>query len=494
MQKHLLSKSTFIRGLQCEKSLYLYTYYKDLRDPISENQQALFNRGHKVGELAWTLFPDGIDARPANKFNTTQAIRKTENLIKKGTPTLFEPTFRANQVLVMVDILHQQNGKWYAYEVKSSTKVNQNQIRDASLQYYVLKLAGIEPSDFFIIYINKQYRRKDALNLREFFTKESVLNKALENQPFVEKNIHKAKSVIAKDTVPGISIGEHCTTPYPCDFIGYCWTNVPSNSVFELGSLDKQTKFKLFNEGYQTIASIPNSEHYHKDVRIQIETHKHQEPYYHTQNLREFLENIHYPVCFLDFEAIMPAVPLFENTKPYEKIPFQYSMHCKKEQNSTTSHFEFIAEPGSDPRPTFLKQLLTDTQGVGSIVVFENNLEKNILNKFKALYPEKGKQIDNRLNRMVDLRNPFKRMDYYHPEMNGNFDLKAIYKALTGLTGEEAEEIEHGGIASVIYEHLLTETEPVKIAEQKEQLLAYCKSDTYALVKILESLEKIVKE
>lgn len=480
-----------MRGLQCSKSLYLYNYYKQLRDPISPNQQALFNRGHEVGGLAWQLFEGGIDARSDNKFNYTQAVNKTQNLIKKGFASLFEATFQEERVLVMVDILHRKGDKWIAYEVKSSTKVTHNQIRDSALQYYVMQKAGIPLSDFLILHINKGYRKQGPIDPQGLFQQKSIINDVLDQQDFIADHISHCQSVVAKPTVPKVPIGEHCTTPYPCDFISYCWRHVPNDSVFDLGFLEKQTKFDLYNNGYETIEQIPEDTPLSEAVSIQVNSHKTQQPYSQKGKIREFLSRLSYPLFFIDFEVIMPAIPVFDGTRPYEKIPFQYSLHFRETNKTQSQHYEFLAEPGDDPRLTFLTQFLADTEGTGSLIVFEDQLERRILNKLKDLYPEYADQINNRLERMQDLRYPFKNLHYYHPSMKGNFSLKAIYEALINTNGDQEPDIEHGGIASVIYEQLIEETDDVKIAEQKEQLLAYCKSDTYALVKIMEALEAL---
>ncbi len=483
-----------MRGLQCSKSLYLYNHYKQLRDPISANQQALFNRGHEVGSLAWQLFDGGVDARADNKFNYTQAFNKTQNLIKKGFSSLFEATFQEEGVLVMVDILHRKGDHWVAYEVKSSTKVTHNHVRDAALQCYVLQKAGIPLSDFLILHIDKRYRKQGPIDPEGLFQEKSIINEVLKKQDFIAEQIDHARSVLAKPTVPKIPIGEHCTNPYPCDFIGYCWRHVPNHSVFELGFLEKETKFELYKNGYETIEQIPADTDFSETVKIQVNSHKTQQPHVQKGKIIEFLSRLSYPLFFIDFEVIMPAIPIFDGTKPYEKIPFQYSLHFKETDSKQAEHYEFLAEPGNDPRYTFLTQFLADTEGTGSIIVFEDQLERRILNKLKALYPACEEEVNDRLERMIDLRHPFKNLHYYHPAMKGNFSLKAIYEALINTDGDQQSGIEHGGIASVIYEQLIEENDDVKMAEQKEQLLRYCESDTYALLKIFEALADLINQ
>ena len=487
-----------MKGLQCSKALYLNQYYKKLRDPIGQHQQALFNRGHEVGDVAWSLFPEGVDARAQYKFNYTQAVQKTLNLMKKGLNTLFEPTFQEEGVLVMLDILDRQDeDDWVAYEVKSSSKVNKNHIRDAALQYFVLEKAGIQLTDFYILHIDKKYVRHGELESEKLFQQQSIIEDVQAYQTFISEHVDRCKAILAKETVPKVPIGEHCTTPYPCDFIGYCWGNIPDNSVFQLGFLDKETKFDLYKQGYVTIDSIPSNIDLDlsEAVHIQIESHKNQMPFSRQAELRAFLNTLVYPLFYVDFEVIMPVIPLFNGTRPYEKLPFQYSLHYQEAPGVEPVHYEFLADPGPDPRRAFMEQFLADTEGTGSLVVFEDQLERRILNKLKHWFPEYEEALQDRLDRTKDLRTPFHNMDYYHPSMKGQFSLKAIYEALTVQSGEDgSEEIEHGGIASVIYEQLMKEPDPVQIAEKREKLLAYCKKDTKALVTIEEALRNLVTQ
>ena len=152
-----LSKSTFIRGLQCEKSLYLYKHHYELKDPIPVSLQTVFDQGNKVGILAQGLFPGGVDASPENYFKMAESAFKTKDLIAKGNEIIYEATFIHNEVLAALDILVKKESGWVAYEVKSSTKVSPTYIKDAAIQYHTIVNSGIDLKDIFIVHINNQY-------------------------------------------------------------------------------------------------------------------------------------------------------------------------------------------------------------------------------------------------------------------------------------------------------------------------------------------------
>ncbi len=230
MEKHLLSKSTFIRSNQCLKSLYLNKKRPFLRDRISKEQLAKFRRGHRVGELAQQLFPGGVDMKPKSPSQFQKKALETGEIIRSNSyNTIYEATFQYDRLLILLDILHQDGKDWTAYEVKSSLKISDTYILDAAFQYYVINNFGISLKDFFLIYVNPDYNFEGELDLSQLFIKESVLQKIVELQERIKEQVVKAKSTLELGNAPKIEIGPHCTNPYPCDFMGFCWKSVPKS-------------------------------------------------------------------------------------------------------------------------------------------------------------------------------------------------------------------------------------------------------------------------
>lgn len=492
MEKHILSKSTFLRGLQCFKSLYLYKNFIHLRDPLSPEQKAIFNRGNNVGTLAQQLFPGGIDATPEKRSDNTAAVEKTQQLINNGVEIIYEAAFQHEQVLAILDILVKKGNYWYAYEVKSSAKISQTYLLDASIQYWIITRSGIPLTDISLITINNQYMKCGALDLKKLFNFTSVKQDVLRNQALIEEKIHLSKQVCINPKIPEIQIGEQCFSPYNCDFIGLCWKNVPKNSVFEINAVPKTELFNLYHAGNKTINEIPIVNALDKNANIHIQAVKKGEAHVNVPGIKVFLDKISYPLFFMDFETFMPAVPLYDNTKPYQHIPFQYSLHYKKNKEVTAEHFYFLADQGTDPRKAFLESLLKHTETSGTILVFDALMERNILNALKKKLPEYSAEIDLRLNRIVDLMQPFQERSYYHPAMKNSHSIKNILHALVPDLNYKDLKISSGSIAMSAFEQLQTETDLLKIMQTKEELLEYCKLDTLAMVKIFEILEKQV--
>lgn len=239
MEKHLLSKSTFIRSVQCLKSLYLHKNRPYLRDRLTEQQLAKFKRGTNVGILAQQLFPGGINLQPKAPSQYRKAIKETAMQMQSADNfCIYEASFQGDQVLVILDILVQKEGQIYAYEVKSSLAISQTYLYDAALQYHVIQDSGIKIEDFFIIYVNEHYPivknadgtyQLDHIDIHQFFKIQSVLSEIKDLQAFIQEQIPKAKEALFLKKSPEIEIGKHCTSPYTCDFMGHCWKNQPKD-------------------------------------------------------------------------------------------------------------------------------------------------------------------------------------------------------------------------------------------------------------------------
>lgn len=488
---HILSKSTFLKGLQCDKHLYLYKNNKELLDPLSEMQQAIFSRGTDVGILAQQLFPGGIDASPPSPTKFDESIKLTEDLIKKGEQIIYEASFMFEQVLAAADIVVKEQDGWKIYEVKSSTAVNEVHINDAAVQYWIVSNLGYKVKDISIVHINNQYVRKGELDLNSLFNIESVLKFVLEKQKFITDEVARQKRVLNKKSIPKVDIGMHCTDPYPCGFIGYCWKHIPENSVFDISGMHLKKKFELYEKGIIKLSDITSDVGINKNQQLQIQGVLTNKTIIDKEAIKEFLSTISYPMYFVDFESFQPPVPLYENSKPYQQIPFQYSVHYKKSPDSELHHCEFIAEPDTDPRIPFIENLLKVLGNKGDIIVYNKSFEITRLKEIQRDLPKYAKQIEKLFDRVIDLMLPFQKRYYYLPEMKGSYSIKYVLPALVPELSYDNMAIADGGTASLAYESLLTLDDFIKINEIKKQLLEYCKLDTLAMVRILERLEKV---
>ncbi len=247
MERHILSKSTFIRGNQCLKSLYLNKKRPFLRDKLSPEQLAVFRRGTKLGKIAQQLFPGGIDISPRSPTQFQKRVLETAEIIRQGSHnTLYEAVFQYDQLLIMLDILHYDRGNWFGYEVKSSLKISDTYLLDAAFQYYVISNSGLQLKDMFLVYVNHEYQHEGEIRLEELFIFESVLDRILAMQEYVKQKVAEEKAVLMRTSSPEIETGPHCFDPYPCDFIGHCWKNKEDKSPIEANKRSPNTLFYDF--------------------------------------------------------------------------------------------------------------------------------------------------------------------------------------------------------------------------------------------------------
>lgn len=487
-----LSKSSLIKGIQCSKALYLYKYHYDLKDPVSRQQQEKFNRGHRVGHLAQSLFPGGKDCTPPNIMSYDQSIKATEALVRSKFPVIYEAAFKFRGILVALDILVHREGKWYAYEVKSSLKISKTYLQDIAIQYHVIENSGLKLEDVFIIHINGDYILKNnELNIQELFKVISVKDQVIELQPDIEASISRARSVLSLEDVPEIETGAHCFKPYPCDFLGHCWKGEEKNPILSLAGANLLDKIQWIKSGIKHIKDIPVESLTSSRMLAQKEANTTNTPSINHKALGDFLQNIHYPLYFFDIEAYQPAIPIFNGTSPFQSIPFQFSIHFAASKDAPLEAYEYITNPGEDGRETFLKAFIEATEAPGQILVFNTILEKGILFQLGKLYPKYAKSVKDRMQRMVDIETPFKKDWYYHPKMNGAYSMKSILPALIDNMSYSNMNVKDGVDAMILYQQLGEETNETVKNKTIQDLLSYCRMDTLALYHVYKSLKEI---
>ncbi len=491
MSNYSLSKSSFIKGLQCDKYLYLHKNNYKLKDPLKHSTQAVFDQGNQIGLLARSLFPNGVDSSPSTHFKIIESVKKTMNFIENGENIIYEATFIFNEILAALDILVKDNEGWKAYEVKSSTSIKDTYIKDAAIQYYTIINSGINLVDISIVYVNKKYIYNGYLEKNKFFTIKSVKDKVLEYLPSIPNKVSRFKNILDLDSTPKIDIGPHCLKPYECDFKGTCWKHIPENSVFNISNLRDNKKFELYNKGVITLDQIDLSETKLSEKQIiQVECEIDGKTHINKEKLENFLNNLNYPLYFLDFETINPAIPLFLGTSPYQQVLFQYSLHIQKTENSKPLHKEYLQDPSKESEIELIRKLVNDCEGLGDILVYNISFEKGVINKLIHKFPDYKLQLQSIVDRLKDLMIIFKNKWFYKPEMKGSSSIKDVLTALDPELSYKKIYIQDGGMASSIYLSMVNKTFKGDEISMRKNLQEYCRLDTYGMVKIIEKLKE----
>lgn len=485
---HYLSKSLFIRGRQCHKSLWLHKNKPELKDQISDSQASLFQSGTDVGILAQQLFPGGIEV-PYEGLSHQEQVAMTASEISKGTETIYEATFLHNGIFIKIDILHRGSAGWEIFEVKASTQVKEVHLYDAALQYQVLLGMGMAVATTNIVHINNTFTRYGDVDIRQLFAIEDITADVKELQPYIVEELVAQRQMLSGE-MPVTDIGPCCSDPYECDFTGHCWSHIPDDSVFDLRGKGVD-RFALYRQGIIKQADIPagtlNTAQY-QQVSSTIE----QRDSFNKGSLKSFLDEIWYPICFLDFETFMSAVPLFDNSRPYQQIPFQYSLHIQDQPGTDLQHYEYLTQPGQDPRSELLDTLLKRIPKGACILAWNQSFEISVLSKLGELFPKKQKRVERLIENFRDLMEPFRSRNIYLWQSKGSYSIKSILPILVPELSYKDMDIADGGMAMDAYHQMGSIDNPEELMKIRKALLEYCKLDTFAMVRILEKMRSMI--
>ena len=487
-----LSKTKYLNGLKCHKLLwYEYNRKEDIPE-VDVATQAIMDQGKIVGEMAQTLFLGGIKFE--RDYMPEKQAEKSLEAIKLRKP-LFEPGFVFKQAYALADILNPvAKDAWDLIEVKSSSSVKDEHYYDVAFQKYVYEGAGLKIRKCYLMYINNQYVRKGNIEPEKLFATEDVTKQVDELIPEIEGNISDMLEMIRNKGEPCVKVGQHCSNPYPCPIEDICWSFLPEKGdIFCLYS-GKKKAYELLEHGVLNIADIKEDVKLSDKQSIQVECHKTGSPYIDKKGIKDFIDTLEYPLHFLDFETLNPAIPAYDNSRPFEAIPFQYSLFIVKDKDAKPEHHSYLAPGDKDPRLEILKQLKILLGNSGSVIAYNAAFEKTTLRHASEAYSEYQEWVASIEDRVVDLLVPFRGFLYYHPDQAGSASLKNVLPVMT-KSNYEGMEIANGGMASIEYRRV---TFGKDVAEKERQrvraaLEKYCDLDTKGMMEILAELKKVCK-
>jgi hypothetical protein len=494
-----LSKSRFVTGTQCEKKLFFDLNRKDLKPPVSTQQQALFDTGNDIGLLAQHVFPNGLDATSEMNGNWSLAIDRTKAWLLEGNNTIYEAAFSIANGFAALDILHHQNSERWAIEVKSSTSVKEYHLTDAAYQYYVMRAAGFPPDRFYLMHINNTYVRNGAIVPEQLFHLEEITSQVLEMQEWVQSKHRELLEMLSQGEEPQVTIGKHCLSPFVCDYQHHCWKHLPENNVFELYS-PRGKDWELHDAGILSLNEIPIDFPLNHRQQMQVHGAKNQQSFIDDVAIQDFLSLFEGPLHFFDFETINPTIPVLDGTRPFQQIPFQYSLHVSDIHGNIQNHFEFLPDPSAfksglnetaDPRYQLIQQLKTDIGPTGSIVAYNASFEISRLKELALSFPQEADYLQSLIDRFVDLLIPFKKAWYYLPEMGGSASIKSVLPAIDPQFSYKDLKVNNGGDASNIYLAAIKGVFKEEWNITREALLRYCERDTEGMVVVYNALRMV---
>ena len=483
-----ISKSQFMSGVQCLKRLYWQVHKPELAHEPNAAAVAIMEQGREVGRLARQMFAGGVEVPFGDP---EQAIRITRELIANfEVPAIFEAAFENGGVFVRVDILHRRrDGRWRLIEVKSTTDLKEHHLDDVAIQHRVVSGSGLDLASSCLAHVNRNYVfQGGSIDVRRFFKIRNLTRRVERLLPKLTFQLRAGFTVLAMANAPNLPTGRHCTDPITCEFFDRCNPLLPDDHIGYLPRLHASAEEALEELGVESIHDIPDDFPLSERQRLACTSVQTGEPWF-SESLRSELETLKYPLYFADFESVNPAIPRFSGMRPFDQLPFQWSVHVQRQPDAAHEHYEFLATDGADPRREFITSLCSALGESGSIVVYAP-FESQRLSELAAWLPESEKQIKNIQCRLFDLL-PVVRNHVYHPQFAGSYSLKAVLPALVPEMSYDGMAVANGQDAGLAWESLLRGTldegERLKVTRA---LLDYCGQDTLALVKLLEKLRE----
>lgn len=486
-----LSKSRLISFRQCAKRLWLEMHRPELRKD-SEATTASFAVGHTVGDAAQRIYnPQGCGSLiDAQTEGYDAALARSRSLLAAGTGPIFEASLSASGVLAFADVMLPVGGpgghQWRMIEVKSATSVKDYHRDDVAIQTYIARQAGVPLQAVSVATIDSTWVYPGGGDYRGLLYETDLTEEALAREAEVREWIAEAQATSALADEPQIAMGSHCSDPFDCGFCTYCSRDlvVPEFPLTWLPRFRAQKREALLADGIDDLRAVPDLEL--NEVQRRVKDHTLAgSVYFDRAGAAADLAATVFPACFMDFESIQFGVPIWAGTRPYQQIPFQFSLHCLAAPGGATEHVEFLDLSGHNPSGKFAEALVRACGDSGTIFAYNAAFELTRIQELIHQYPGWADALRSIQNRIVDLL-PIARQRYYHPSQRGSWSLKAVLPAaVPDLNYEDLVGVQGGGEAMQAYLQAIqpgiADSERARI---DRELRAYCCLDTLALVKL----------
>lgn len=494
----VLSKTNFLTCLDCAKNAWLKIHNPEVykKYPLSSFELNIIDTGNKIDELARGLFPNGVIVESRDDTELTK------QLMKERTPVIYQPVFATEKFITACDIFvwNSVTNLYDLYEVKSSTASEENGGRktdeyliDIAFQKNILNELGIEIGTLNLVRINKEYVRSGDIDLWELFLIENLTGQVNEMLEEVKGQMEGAHELLSRQTEPAghcdcIFKGKnsHCTTSR------YSNHNLPEYSVHSISRINKKKLIDLIDRNIFDIHDVPEDFELSENQRRQVDTAQAGKEYIDKSGISDFLEEMKFPLAFLDYETYPSALPKYNGYRPYQQIPFQFSLHVIESPGGESVHHDFIYTEQDCPDEYFAKALEKHLPRTGSVIVWNERFEKSINTQVGEHLPEYKNLMQEVNSRVKDLMIPFygKTTMYDHPKFKGSASIKYVLPALVPHLSYKDMHIQEGGSASDTWNRIVSgEYSEVDKNMKIQALKDYCHLDTLAMVEIWRVLK-----
>jgi hypothetical protein len=482
--------------------LWLKKFEKEKLPPIDDNLQAMFDEGNEFESYAEKLFPEGVRLGFSNYQEYLSLPQRTKNALDKNTKTIFQGRFEVDNLTCIVDVLDRVEGDTFdLIEIKSNTRVKPEHKYDLVFQVVVLEKFGLKIRNVAVIHANKEYVRKGDIEPEKLTVKVDVTESVMSLVDTTKEQIEKAFVVLSQETIPDISprfinqVGVSGVQWFAdwLDIYKRLKSNLDPYSIYFLSYPNAEQIGKLEDKGIEQIADVPEDLALRPKQIAQIQTTRDNKRIIDKEKIKEFLDTFEYPLYFLDYETFSGVIPKFDGCKPYGDYPFQYSLHILDSPEAKLRHEEYLHQENSNPMPKLIGKLKADIGESGTILTWHMSYEKGCNDTMASFYPEHKEFFESLNQRTNDLKIPFSEMWFVDKDFFGSASIKNVLPVLVPELSYKNLDVFDGLFARRIWTQTILEG---RNQDQKEKILLdlskYCTLDTYAMVRILEELQRIV--
>ncbi len=492
-----ISKSEFIMFLKHPAWLWLTKHDKTKLPPIDDNTQAIFDAGNMFEAYAEKLFSDGFRLGFDNYDEYLLLPQATVKAISDGNKTLFQARFEADNITCICDVVQFIDDRIVdLYEIKSSTKAKPEHEFDLAFQMVVLERAGYSVRNISIVHVNNQYVRNGAIIASELTATTDITEVVKQRRVFTIQKINEAVSMLESGKHPDFSptLAEKSAFGEWLEVYKHL-NSFESGSIYDLCQLDSKTLSNLNDAGIEFIKDIPENFILKPKQALQVEATRLARPIIHTDKIKDFLDSLVFPLYFFDYETIASLVPYFDGLKPYQQLPFQYSLHVLESPDSELKHYEYLHKENSSPAQNLSQGLKSHIGDKGSVVTWNMGFEKSCNSLLGSLLPEFTDFYEILNDRIVDLMIPFSQGMYVDKDFCGSASIKSVLPVLVPELSYKALNIQEGASAQRLWmEAVLDGKRDEQMQQILDDLVEYCKLDTLAMVEIYRYMNNLIKK
>lgn len=490
----ILSKSHYLLFLKHPAWLWLKKHDKSKLTPVSENQQAVFDAGNDFETYAEQLFPGGVRIGFDGYDEYLTQPARTKKAIDEGAKVIFQGRFENKHITCICDVVvitgeHTVD----LYEIKSSTEAKLIHEHDLAFQMVVLESCGYSVGSIKVLCLNSEFVRFGDIDPKQLVLTQDITNAVLEKREDTKKHIEKAFRTVESKTLPDIS-PSHCAFGSLKEWLEIyrTLTDVPVGSIYDLCRLNAELISELESRSIQFIADIPDDIALKSQQALQVRVSKENRVIVNEDEIRNFLSRLVFPLYFLDYETLSSTVPIFDGTKPYQQVPFQYSLHILESPNAELKHFGYLHIERSNPVQSLTKSLRSAIGTSGTVLVWFEGFEKSRNTEMGELIPEFKEFYEHLNGRVVDLMTPFSLGWYAHKDFLGSASIKKVLPVIVPELSYSELDVHEGATAQRLWMETVLNGEH---SSEREKILkdldVYCTLDTMAMVKIYQHLVNI---